>query len=201
MGRVAALLLAAGESSRMGGPKALLPWRGTTLLNYQVSTLRQAGLSPIIVVLGHGAQELEPHLKGAPGVKLVFNPRYRRGKTTSIKAGLEVLCASEMEAILVLNVDQPRTLETIAAIVGEHRRNAPLITIPTYRGKSGHPVVFSVALLEELMEISEDTQGLKAVTHGHKEDTRHVEIDSSEVLLDLNTEEDYRCALEEYGAV
>ena len=200
MGRVAALLLAAGESSRMGGPKALLPWRGATLLRYHVSTLHQAGLYPIIVVLGHGAQELEPSLKGAPGVKLVFNPCYHRGKTTSIKAGLEVLCASETESILVLNVDQPRTPVTIGAIVGEHRRSASLITVPTYRGKGGHPVVFSVALLEELMEISEDTQGLKAVTRGHKEDTRMVEIDSPEVLLDLNTEADYRRALEEYGA-
>ena len=85
MGPVGALLLAAGESRRMGTLKALLPWRDTTLLRHQVSTLQQAGLSPIVVVVGHRAPEVESHIANVSGVQTVHNPHYMEGKTTSIK--------------------------------------------------------------------------------------------------------------------
>ena len=191
MGRVGVILLAAGQSRRMGELKALLPWRDTTLLNYQVSILHRANLTPIVVVLGHGATKLEAQLKGVPEVQLVFNPTYRHGKTTSIKAGLEVISRFDLDAILVANVDQPRSLETITAIVSDYSHNTPLITIPTYRSKRGHPVVFSVDLIDEIRSISEDDQGLKAITRGHINDIRYVEMNNPDVLLDLNTEEEY----------
>ncbi|MCZ6536251.1 MAG: nucleotidyltransferase family protein [Chloroflexi bacterium] len=200
MGSVVALLLTAGESTRMGDLKALLPWQGASLLSYQVSTLQQAGINPIVVVLGHRAQELESQLPAAPGVRQVHNPNYLKGKTTSIKAGLNALQPHEIDAVLVLNVDQPRTATTIKSIVDEHHRHTPLITIPTYRGKGGHPVILSSTLLDELMGISEESLGLKAVVHKHRKETHFVEMDSDEVLLDLNLEEDYRRAFEKFGA-
>ncbi|MCZ6867030.1 MAG: nucleotidyltransferase family protein [Chloroflexi bacterium] len=200
MGSVGALLLTAGESTRMGDLKALLPWQGASLLSYQVSTLQQAGINPIVVVLGHRAQELESQLPTAPGIRQVHNPNYLKGKTTSIKAGLNALQPHEIDAVLVLNVDQPRTATTIKSIVDEHHRHTPLITIPTYRDKGGHPVILSSTLLDELMGISEESLGLKAVVHKHRKETHFVEMDSDEVLLDLNLEEDYRRAFEKFGA-
>ena len=199
MGRVGALLLAAGESSRMGALKALLPWGCKNLLVHQVTVLNQAALCPITVVTGHRACELKSHLGNYPQVHTVFNTRYREGKTTSIKAGLAVFRKSNPVAILVLNVDQPRSIEVIRTLVKEHQRNSSLITIPTYAGKGGHPVIFSSTLLEELSNISEETQGLKAVVLRNAKNTNYMAVDSREVLFDLNTDEDYLRALKEYG--
>ena len=211
MANVAALLLAAGESTRMGEPKALLPWHGRTLLEYQVASLRSAGISRAIVVLGHKSDLLCAMLEGLAKIESVYNPDYRQGKTTSVKAGLRGLQRPEDDrpghretALLILSVDQPRSPDTIRRIMQQHedlsRSRAPsgqpyLITIPTYGGKGGHPLVISTLLLAELMEISEDTRGIKAVVRRHAAETQRVEIDAPEILLDLNTPEDYHRAL------
>ena len=201
MPKVAGLLLAAGESTRMEAPKALLPWHGRTLLEHQVATLTSADISPIIVVLGHQPEKLEALIKKHPGVTCVYNPDFAQGKTTSIKAGLRALQAApspQPEWILLLNVDQPRSSDTIRQVIDLHQRSAQehLITVPTHGGKGGHPVILSISLMEELMEISEENAGLKAVVSQHETDTLRVEMGVSEILLDLNTPEEYRKAIE-----
>ena len=126
----------------MGQLKALLPWRGTSLIEHQVAELQSAGIARVIVVLGYQAEQVKAVLEGREGVSCVANPDYRRGKTTSIKAGLQALGPEEPSALLVLNVDQPRgagdTPATSSSIIilGDS-----LITIPTFRGKGGHPIV------------------------------------------------------------
>ena len=117
MGSLGALLLAAGLSQRMGALKALLPWQGTSLLAYQASTLQSAGLNPVLVVLGHRAEELKPHVPSDAGVRYLLNPDYLQGKTTSLKAGLRALHPRDTDAVLVLNVDQPRSLRTLVTIL------------------------------------------------------------------------------------
>ena len=200
MGSIGALLLAAGLSQRMGAPKALLPWQGTTLLAYQASTLQRVGLNPVLVILGHRAEELKPHLPSDAGVRHLLNPDYLQGKTTSLTAGLGAIDRSKTDAVLVLNVDQPRSPRTLEIILGEHRESTPhLITIPTYRGKGGHPIILSMKLLDEIMAVSEEDQGLKGVVRRHRKDTRLVEMGSAEVLMDLNSEKDYREALDRFG--
>ena len=207
----AALLLAAGESSRMGEPKALLPWQGTTLLEHQLAALESAGVSRTVVVLGHQPERLQPLIYGRQGVRWVHNPDYRKGKTTSIRAGLHALIQSQAtapdtpgeEAILLLNVDQPRSSSIIRLIIRSHFESArpghPSITVPTYQGKGGHPVVLSAHLMDELMQMSESTQGLKAVVRRHGDDVVRVELDAPEILLDLNTLQDYHRALRQSG--
>ena len=199
MGSIGALLLAAGLSQRMGAPKALLPWQGTTLLAYQASTLQRVGLNPVLVVLGHRAEELKPHLPSDAGVRHILNPDYLQGKTTSLKAGLGALDRSETDAVLVLNVDQPRSPRTLEFILGEHRESTHLITIPTHRGKGGHPIILSLELWDEIMGVSEEDQGLKGMVRRHRKDTQMVEMGSAEVLMDLNSEKDYREALDRFG--
>ena len=214
MASTAALLLAAGESTRMGELKALLPWRGSSLLEHQLASLASAGVSRTVVVLGYQPEKLQPLLKDRPGVECVHNPDYRHGKTTSIKAGLNALGQSADarlgfpdEAVLVLNVDQPRSPDTVRRIIELHHGSRDrdssnqtcLITVPTYRGKGGHPIVLSPSLIDELMKISEDTLGLKALVLRHMGEVRRVEIDSSEILLDLNTPQDYRKALQDHS--
>ena len=190
----------------MGELKALLPWQDTSLLEHQVASLKTAGVARTVVVLGHEAGKLEPLLREFTEVQLAYNPEYRQGKTTSIRVGLRSLRGADggppqEDAVLILNVDQPRSPETIRRVMELHVRSVgegdtPLITIPTYLGKGGHPVVLSTTLFPQLLAISEDTQGLKAVVRRHEGETQRVEVDSPEVLLDLNTPQDYRKALE-----
>ncbi len=216
---IAALLLAAGESTRMGEMKALLPWEGTTLLEHQVSSLAAAGISRTVVVVGHRAEAVETLLKDRPGVYCAYNADYRKGKTSSMKAGLRVFIGPKNQggirgkrkspdkrasragtpiesALLVLNVDQPRSTSTLRRITDAHLTSAALITIPVYSGKGGHPIIFSAPLWEEMLDISEETQGLKEVARRHSAYTHRFEMNTPEVLLDLNTPEEYQRALE-----
>jgi molybdenum cofactor cytidylyltransferase len=218
---VAALLLSAGESRRMGRPKALLPWpfqygEGTSLLAHQIAALQAAGVDRVVVVLGHQAAAVraavEPLLLGdLSGVSWAVNPHYQQGKTTSIKAGLAALGKSGLDvlskaspaalgpvpfdALLILNVDQPRTAETLRHLLAAHRQGGCLITIPTYQGKGGHPVVLDGSLLDELGQIDEATEGLRALVRRHRDSVRRVAVDAAEVLWDLNTPEQYQAAV------
>lgn len=201
-----AILLAAGESTRMGQLKALLPWRGQTLLEHQVSTLREGGADRVVVVLGHGANELIPLLEDKEGVTWTLNPDYRQGKTTSIKTGLTALDPNAVQDILLLNVDQPRSGADVVRILRGHRRhscesgNPYAVTVPEYNGKGGHPIVLSAALLPELREIDEESQGIKAVVRRRPDSVYRIPLDNPEILLDLNTPEQYRAAVEAAGA-
>ena len=191
-----AVLLAAGESSRMGQLKALLDWRGKTLLDHQVDALLEGGADRVVVVLGHRADDLRPLLEDKDGVSWTHNPDYLRGKTTSIKAGLAALDATAVEEILLLNVDQPRSAADVARILAAHRASGCSITVPEYRGKGGHPIVLSSALLPELLVIDEESQGIKAVVRRRPQAVQRVSLDNPEILLDLNTPEQYAAAVE-----
>ena len=195
MADTVALLLAAGESSRMGSLKALLPWHGTTLLDHQITVLRKAGIYKVVVVLGHRAESLKSVIQDREGVTWTVNPDYAQGKTTSIKAGLSALAPDELAAILILNVDQPRSPETIVDLLRRHFESKALITIPTYQGKGGHPILIDSALLDDLRSITEEALGIKAVVRSHQERTQRTEMATAEVLWDLNTPEEYQQAL------
>ena len=179
----------------MGRPKALLPWRGTTLLAHQLDALLAGGADRVVVVLGHRPEDLQPIVQERSGVTGVINPAYAQGKTTSIKAGLSALGSPEPGTILLLNVDQPRSPDTIRQLLRHHVESKGLITIPTYAGRGGHPIAVDSALLPELQGISEETLGIKSVVRAHQDATFRVEMAIAEVLLDLNTPEEYEEAL------
>src|SRR3989304_325250 len=109
---ISAVLLAAGESTRMVKLKALLPWKGTSLIQHQVKVLLEAGVHEVIVVLGYRAESLRPLVEAFPGATAVLNLRYRTGKSSSLRAGLRHV-DPQAKAILVLAVDQPRPAEAI----------------------------------------------------------------------------------------
>jgi len=196
-GTTIAILLAAGESRRMGRLKALLPWRGSVLLRHQAQALLDGGVDGVVVVLGHRADELKPYLEDMDGVSWTMNSDYMAGKTTSLKAGVEAVKAgtSGPRLILILNVDQPRQPQTIRKLLDSHRSGNGLITYPAFQGKGGHPIALSATLLDELAAIDEENLGLQAVTKRHAADTNKVELEIPEVLWDLNTPEDYERAL------
>ena len=195
---ISAVLTAAGESTRMGRPKPLLPWRGLTLVEYQAASLMEGGASEVVVVLGHLYEQVAPYVRG-PAVRYVVNSHYRQGRATSIRAGIRA-AAPGAEAILLLGVDQPRPPEIVAAVIDAHRNAGAAITSPRYEGRGGHPVVFSASLRGELEAITDEGQGLRQVFRDHRDEVNEVEFDDPVVRLDLNSAEDYEQARARYGA-
>lgn len=199
-----AILLAAGVSRRMGTLKALLDWHGRPLIMHQIVALREAGAEEVVVVLGHRADELQARIGAnrdvyvAGNVRCAINSNYAEGKTTSIKTGLRAISTdpSAHGPILMLNVDQPRSVQIIRRVLSAHLgQPGNLITIPTCDGKGGHPIAISRTLHQELLEISEVTQGMRAVTQRHEEAVQRVELGAQELLWDVNTPEQYQAVL------
>lgn len=184
----ALILLAAGSSSRMGSPKQLLPYRGRPLLRHAVETALEAGLSPVIVVLGARAEEIQPALAGLDGVEVVVNPDWSQGMGTSIQTGLAALGSRASGAVLAL-ADQPLvTPQTLRRLVDFHRENGHGIVAASYSGTVGVPVFFARSAFPALMALSPD-QGCKGVILAHGSSAAH--IDCPEAAVDVDTAEDY----------
>ena len=179
----------------MGRSKALLPWVAPTLIEYQLCQLVESRVEDIILVLGHKADELRAVAAKFPEALMVFNPLYRTGRTSSLLAGFSKV-DPETEAVLVYGVDQPRPAALIDEVIQAHAGDPTPITIPTFEGKRGHPVLFSSAILDELRRISEENQGLKQVVRRDPARVREVAVSSPLTVLDLNTPEDYQWGLE-----
>ena len=197
---IAAILLAGGESSRMGAAKPLLEWGGSTLIEYQLAQLKEPPVDRLVVVLGHRADEVLPHVRSAgPDVTGVVNELYAQGRASSLRLGAAAL-PDDTTAVLVLSVDQPRPHDVIARLVDVHRHSGSLITVPTYDEKRGHPPLLDGSLLPELREVNEATQGLRAVIERHAADVNELPFETSAVLLDLNRPQEYQKARASYFA-
>lgn len=192
--RVCALLLAAGESARMGRPKALLPWQGGTLVEFQVEQLLAGGVERVVLVLGHDAEAVRRVASLLARTTIVLNQDYATGKTSSLRAGMDAI-PEDADAILVLAVDQPRPAGLIRRLRQAHETSDALITVPGFGGRHGHPTIFRRELFPEMRNIREETQGLRAVRHRHRERTQVIETASRVPLIDINTPEEHQDAL------
>ena len=199
---VSAILTAAGESTRMGRPKPLLPWPAcggdVPLIEYQVAQLRAAGAGQVIAVVGFAADLVAPIARAA-GAVVVENPDYAAGKTTSIRAGLGAV-DGRARAITLLAVDQPRPASIIRAVIEAHLAGGAAVTSPRHGGRGGHPIAFDARLAPELGEITEQGQGIREVIARHQGRSLRVEIDDPAVRLDLNTPGEYERAYAAAGA-
>ncbi len=192
--RIYALLLAAGESTRMDQPKALLPWQGGTLLEFQVEQLLAGGVERVILVLGHKAERIRQVASSLPRTTIVVNPAYATGKTSSVLAGMDGIPA-DVDAVLLLSVDQPRPAALIHRLCQAHETSSALITVPAFGGRHGHPTIFARPLFPEMRAITEEEQGLRAVRHRHRAETHVLETTTRMPLIDINTPDDYHSAL------
>lgn len=187
---VAAIVLAAGASRRMGSPKPLLPWGGTTLLRWELDQLLLSCVDEIVVVTGSHADEVRRSLDDGSRY-CVFNARWAQGRATSLARGATELLAPDREppeAVVVVNVDQPTRHDIVDRLVEELRSSGAEVVQPSYGGKGGHPVVLAGSLLGELAEVNEATLGLRAVLDRHP--PRTVAMDGEPVVrLDLDTPE------------
>ena len=195
-----AILLAAGESSRMGESKALLDWFGRPLVIAQAESLLMGGVDEVIVVTGAYAHEVKEAADDVAGVKVVHNPGYLEGKTTSIKAGICAL-SDDCAGIVLLAVDQPRPAWVVSRVLDSHLDTGALITSPRYDGHGGHPLAFHPDLKRELSLISEEREGVREVMRKYEDELNGVPFDSSVVRLDINTPEQYHSAIEQYPSL
>lgn len=188
---VAGLVLAAGESSRMGRDKALLAYRGHTFLETVLAALRQADVTHIAVVLGHHAEEIQRGVD-LSGTTVVVNQNYRRGQTSSLQAGIRALEGPELEALVLTLVDHPAiSPDVVQRLVSAFRQDGSPLVVPTYQGRRGHPVLIGRTLFEEFKSL-ESSEGANTVLRRYREGTQLVEVEDPGVLLDVDDPETYR---------
>ncbi len=188
-GVVSGLVLAAGTSSRLGQQtKQLLPWHDTTMLGWVVRRVEESLLDEVVVVVGHEAAEIRRQVV-LQRARFVEAPDFHEGCTSSIRAGLEALHPHSEAVVLILG-DQPGLeRQTIAAVVeGWRHMQAPIVRV-SYRGRSGHPMLFTKALFGELKALHGD-KGVWKLCDAHPEWVREIEVDRP-YPGDVNTWEDY----------
>jgi molybdenum cofactor cytidylyltransferase len=190
---ISAVLLAAGESTRMGQLKALLVWEGQPLVRYQAEALLAAPVERVVVVLGYRSEALEPLLPSDRRLSVVHNQGYGSGKVSSIVTGISAIDPSSH--VLILGVDQPRAAATIRTVCDAHLAGAHSISIAAFEGRRGHPVIIAPPLRPDLLAIDERTEGLRAVLRANQDRVHAVETGDPLTLVNLNTPEDYAAAL------
>lgn len=189
MKKIAGIILAAGESKRFGAPKQLLDWQGSPLLAHVTAQALDAGLAPVIVVLGHRAEEIHTTLGQRP-VQTVTNWRWKEGLSTSVQVGLSALPPTTDAAIL-MQCDQPLlTSELLRALVGRFEETDAAIVHPTHAGQRGTPALFARRLFPELTAVSGDVGG-RTIIARHADRVATVEVDDPDVLADIDAPEDY----------
>jgi molybdenum cofactor cytidylyltransferase len=184
----AGVILAAGESRRMGSPKALLRYQGQTFLDTIVG-LFATHCSPVIVVLGANADEIRRGL--ACQASFVINPNYLAGQTSSMQCGLRAVPA-DAEGVLFTLADHPAvTASTIDALIAPPR---PLIRVPRFEGRRGHPVWFSRALIAEFLATPADGAA-RDVVHRHVAETEYLDVSDPGIVADIDDPAAYRALI------
>ncbi len=191
--KVGAVILAAGESTRVGIPKQLLDWFGSPLIKAQINTLVNVGVDELLVVTGAYADSVEQ----AISVPFVRNTQFNKGKSTSVSIGVTAL-AKDTDTIMILAVDQPRPECIIRHLLKSHGETDKLITLPKNKVGFGHPILFNKSLRIELTNVQEKTNGIRDIFFRYRDCINAVEINTPIIRLDINTLSSYYNAIRQY---
>jgi molybdenum cofactor cytidylyltransferase len=186
-----ALVLAAGRSTRMGRPKALLSVTrvGETFVERLVGTLVAGGIDDVVVVAGEQASAIRARLGFR--ARVVVNPDVDQGQLSSIVVGLDVIDRPGVSAVMIAPVDQPLVSETtVRALVEAWRRTHAPIVRPVREGRHGHPVIFDRTLFDEL-RAADPAQGARVIVHAHAESLADIAVDDDGCFADIDTPADY----------
>ena len=190
---ISAILLAAGESKRMGKPKQLMPWHQGTILERAIDNLLESAVNEVVVVVGYQAEEVVKVIATRP-VAVAVNPDYEQGMSTSIAAGLRLIDNSAGAVMLALG-DQPLIdSRTINRLLDEFHNHDKGIALPAYQGRRGHPVIFAIKYKAELLKLTGDAGG-RQIIKDHPDDILEMAVDSAGVITDIDTGDDYRSHL------
>lgn len=192
-GRVSAVVLAAGQSARMGEPKQLLRLGDETILQRTLENVRGAAVDEVVLVLGFAADQIRCQIPAqlVDRLKIILNEDFATGMASSLRAGLSAVSARADGALIVL-ADQPFVLpDTVNQIIDRYRSSNAKIVIPCYKGKCGNPVLLDRAIFAEAMSLTGDT-GCRAIFANHHEGIVEVDVEDEGVVLDIDNQAEYK---------
>jgi molybdenum cofactor cytidylyltransferase len=196
--KTAALILAAGYSSRMQGFKPLLPFGGAHLIDVVVDKFIRAGVDDIVVVYGYNGSEMREHLETLPVIP-VENPAYADGMFTSVLAGVRKIDELQSGAFFVTPVDYPLLKSSTPALLTDAMgQGSADIAYPTYRGERGHPVLVNSRLIPGILTYNGFNGLYGALLSGGGGNFIEIETGDLGILLDMNTDDDYKRLLGRY---
>lgn len=199
---LAAVILAAGESRRMGEPKALLQYKGRSFVQHLVEATRHPRVEMTRIVLGAGAEKIRACLPAIEPATFVVNPDWRNGQLSSIQAAIRNLhsaagLSETIDGLLLCPVDHPLiSAQLVAQLIALFDSSDKPIALPVFRGRRGHPVIFGAALFDELLAASPDI-GARQVVWTHADAVAEVLTEEEAVVLNLNDPAALQRALEE----
>lgn len=193
---IAAVILSAGESRRMGSPKALLPYplgegRSTTFVEHLIEVFGGSRAEPLLLVLGHEPATIRDAVD-TKGAQVIINRDYPKGMLSSIQTAVRALEASEAEGMILCPVDHPEvTSEVVDELIDRFEATRAPIVLPVVSGRRGHPVLFSRSVFGELLSAPE-TVGARRVVWDHESNLLEVEVTVPGIRVDIDTPEEYR---------
>jgi molybdenum cofactor cytidylyltransferase len=192
-----AMILAAGESKRMGKPKLLLPFGEKTMIETIVETVVSSKVEQTLVILGSDREKTEEKIKNYP-VKIVYNRDFRSGMLSSVQCGFKSFPA-ETRAVLVVLGDQPKISTTVInKLIDVYKSSGKGIVLPVYKKERGHPVLIDVKYGEEVENLSPEV-GLRGTVYNHPEDILEVDVETLSIFQDIDSESDYKREVEKKG--
>ena len=195
---VAALILAAGESRRMGSPKPLLPLGESTFLEHVLGQFLASRARPVLVILGHEAERIQGEVSLADA-RVVVNPHYRQGMLSSIRAGLRALEGEPVSGALICPVDLPDVSTAVVdLVIGRFEKTRAPIVVPVCEGRRGHPVLFAQPLFEEIQR-APDSVGARQVLWDHASEVLEIPTEDRGIITDVDTPEQYERLRRKHG--
>ncbi|MDH5466802.1 MAG: nucleotidyltransferase family protein [Candidatus Aminicenantes bacterium] len=183
------IILAAGESKRMGEPKMLLPFGGKTIIEAVAESVVSSEANGFLIVLGAEREKIKEKIKDY-GIRSVFNPDFQSGMLSSVKCGFKAV-PEGTRAVLVVLGDQPRISSGIInQLIEAYKKTGKGIVLPVFERERGHPVIIDMKYKEEVENLRPDI-GLRGTVYSHPEDILEVEVDTPAVIQDIDYESDY----------
>lgn len=184
-----AVVLAAGESSRIGRPKMLFPFHGKTMIETVIDNILQSSVNKIVIVLGAYRKEISARIQHLP-VLTCYNDCYQKGMLSSVQCGIRFL-PSDFKTVLVFPGDQPLIgPDAIDKIINAYMAGTKGIGIPVYKGKRGHPMLID-SKYRDAIENLDESRGLRMLPELYPDDVLEIETESSGILKDFDTMSDF----------
>ena len=192
---ISAIILAAGEASRMGKLKQLLPWEDSTILGTVITNIQESRLEgQVRVVLGAQSDRIKRELSDY-NCQFLTNPDYTRGMFSSVMTGIQSL-PENTTGLLFMLADQPLvTTDIYNCLIKYFKEEEPLLLVPSYNQRRGHPLIIAAELIPEIHKLGEDGDpegGLRALLDKYEDDIEYYNVDKEGVIIDLDYYEDYQ---------
>jgi molybdenum cofactor cytidylyltransferase len=200
---ISAIILAAGQSKRMGEPKMLLPWGSVTVIEHVIGVFASAGVDDVLVVTGGAREQVEDVVRHSAiryPVRSVYNDQYENGEMlSSILCGLRGVVDKGVGAAMIGLGDQPQVHErSVRLVVDAYLQTGNPIVVPSYQMRRGHPWLVARPLWGEIVELDAG-QSPRDFLNKHAGTIQYVDVDTPDVLADLDTPDDYRAAQQKYS--